>query len=267
MKGDYDRFMGLLFERIKHKDDLSLPYYNNKNYQHWYSSLISNKITIISDSIKKPVHIDFSPMKLIKNNPIEIKDDKYLTDILNWFVQGKTKYYHDIKDKYKFSTLKDALQSKTDFFDIFDNHLNKNIRISDKTELLIDYSFGDSFIGREREHKKYSDIFPLKDTEFEGYKFLCPNNTSSYLGLMYGDFNKLPLLKDRRSSHISKIIITGEKITQQEIDTFLLAQNKYFFFANKIHYKFYYLFRQIKSNGIINAYTEIIKPFLKRKLR
>lgn len=36
-------------------------------------------------------------------------------------------------------------------------------------------------------------IFPLKEIEFEGHKFYCPNNTKSYLLSYYGkDYMKLP---------------------------------------------------------------------------
>lgn len=49
-------------------------------------------------------------------------------------------------------------------------------------------------------------IFPLKEAEFEGYKFFIPNKETHYLALFYGDnFMTLPPL-DKRKSHAIKII-------------------------------------------------------------
>lgn len=42
---------------------------------------------------------------------------------------------------------------------------------------------------------KYQDketIYPLKEIEFEGYKFPCPNNVPKYLEVHYGDWERIP---------------------------------------------------------------------------
>lgn len=42
------------------------------------------------------------------------------------------------------------------------------------------------------------DIFPLKDIEFEGHKFYCPNNANAILTELYGkNYMKLPPIKKR----------------------------------------------------------------------
>ena len=53
-------------------------------------------------------------------------------------------------------------------------------------------------------------IFPLKEIEFEGYKFLCPNNYHKYLTSYYGDYMKLPPLEKRIPSHSEKVDIFNE---------------------------------------------------------
>ncbi len=268
MKEDYDRLLPLLDEYTKDKDDLSLMYYNNEKYQHWSDILTSDRIRIEYNGMQRLTRMDIFPMKLVKNEVSEIEEDKYITDLLNWFSKGKTKYFPKIKETYKFDNLKDALKEKKKFFESFHNlHLKKNSEIVNKTDLLVDYSFGNNYISGERDYKNYSDIFPLKEIEFEGYRFLCPKNIDKYLNVLYGDYLKLPSLKNRKQLHNSKINVENSSISEEELEILLAEQNQYFYYANKMSYKFYYLFRQIKSNGIINAYTEIIKPFLKRKLR
>ncbi|MDD2437323.1 MAG: LicD family protein [Massilibacteroides sp.] len=49
---------------------------------------------------------------------------------------------------------------------------------------------------------KYSDIFPLQETSFEGYNFFVPNNAHSYLCQLYGEnYMVLPPLKERVAKH------------------------------------------------------------------
>ena len=47
-------------------------------------------------------------------------------------------------------------------------------------------------------------IFPLKELEFEGYKFPVPNKYDEYLKSIFGDYMKLPPI-DKRKIHASKI--------------------------------------------------------------
>lgn len=44
-------------------------------------------------------------------------------------------------------------------------------------------------------------IFPLKEIEFEGYSFYCPNDVERFLTLSYGDWRQLPSEDKRRSDH------------------------------------------------------------------
>ncbi|MDU5109157.1 MAG: LicD family protein [Clostridium sp.] len=51
---------------------------------------------------------------------------------------------------------------------------------------------------------KKEDIFPLREIEFEGKKFMAPNNPESILTDMYGDYLSLPP-ENERFSHSNKI--------------------------------------------------------------
>jgi lipopolysaccharide cholinephosphotransferase len=267
LKKDFDKLLPLLHNYTKDSNDLSLMYFRNERHQYWLDYFTSDKIRIEYNGMQRLARIDIIPMKLIKNEASEIKEDKYITDLLNWFTKGKTKYFPEIRNLYKFKTKKDAIKDKKAFLEKFDDdYLRKNFEINDKTNLLVDYAYGSSYVPGDREYKKYTDIFPLTEIEFEGYKFFCPNNIDKYLTVLYRDYMKLPQLKDRKPGHNSKINVDGSAITEDEIEVLLDEQYHYFFYANKMSYKFYVLFRQIKSNGFANAFSEIIKPFIMRKL-
>lgn len=51
-----------------------------------------------------------------------------------------------------------------------------------------------------------TDIFPLQEMVFEGYKFFAPGNAHAYLQKAYGDYLKLPP-EEERIGHARKIIL------------------------------------------------------------
>lgn len=268
LKDDYDKLLPLLNDYIKQKDDLSLLIYKNESINHWGEFLASNKISICFKGVKKPVRVDIFPMKLVRNEPDEIKKDRYITDLSNFFISGKVKYHPEIIDKYNFKTLDEALIAKKNFFEMFDNeYLKKNMKTKNKESLLVDYAFGDNYVKNRREYKKYLDIFPIKDIDFAGLTVKCPNNPHNYLKTLYGEYQHLPAVENRKPTHNSQILVDKKQITKSEISEYLKEQNQYFFYANKISYKFFILFRQIKSNGVKDAYLDIVLPFIKRVLR
>ena len=60
-------------------------------------------------------------------------------------------------------------------------------------------------------------IFPLKEIEFEGYKFLCPNNYDKYLTSYYGNYMQLPPEEKRKPYHIKEIDIFNEKEDKEHL--------------------------------------------------
>ncbi len=263
LKKDYDKFIPLLNDYIKNNNnDLSLMYYGG-DVKHWDDFLMSKKYPTRVKGEKKPVKIDIFPMKLLKNNEEELKDDKYLTDTANFFIMGKTKYFPEIKTKYKFKSLKDAIKQKNEFLKFFNNqHINKNIKTDSKENLLVDYPFGDSYVTAKRDYKKYSDIFPLSSIEFEGYSFKCPKNIDNYLKGVFNNYMDLPPLIYRKPT--SNKIYIDDVFSEKDFKKFISAQNEYFYYANKPIYKFKVLIKHIKHNGLKEGYNEIIRPFLKK---
>jgi lipopolysaccharide cholinephosphotransferase len=265
LKKDYDRFLPLLNDYIKNNDDLSLMYFG-KDVEHWDDFLMSKKYPTRVKGEKKPMKIDIFPMKLLRNDEHELKNDKYLTDTANFFIMGETKYFPEIKNKYKFKSLSDALYQKNKFLKTFNNqHIKKNIDLSDKRNLFVDYPFGDSYVKAKRDYKKYSDIFPLKSIEFEGYTFNCPQNINNYLKGVFNDYMSLPSLPYRKPA--SNKIYINDTFTETDYKKFIHNQNSYFYYSNKPIYKLKVLLRHIKYNGLKGGYDEIIKPFFKKILK
>lgn len=66
------------------------------------------------------------------------------------------------------------------------------------------YDYGTGYYAERRK----SDIFPVRDIEFEGQKFLAPHDTDKYLERIHGDWKTLP---DNIFDHYIKRIDFNEK--------------------------------------------------------
>ncbi len=51
----------------------------------------------------------------------------------------------------------------------------------------IDYKYDEKYLVMP-----YDEIFPIREVEFEGHKFLAPNKSEEYLGKIFGDWKKMP---------------------------------------------------------------------------
>lgn len=78
----------------------------------------------------------------------------------------------------------------------------------EKDNKYIGYSFKSGFFQRVKKR----NLFPLKEIDFEGFKFLAPNNIEDYLEVFYGKtYMELPPI-DERQSHALKIVLKDKKL-------------------------------------------------------
>lgn len=262
LKKDFDKFIPLLVSYVKNDNSLDLMYHNS-DANHWAEYFVNKKVIAVHNGVKKNLRVDILPVKLVKNTDADKKADKYMADTAGFFTYGKTRYFPEIKSKYKLKSLKEALKLKEDFFHLFMNeHLNKNYNEVNYSDFLVNYPHNDVNMSHEREYYTYSDIFPLTKVKFEGLSFSAPANINNYLKKLYNNYNDLPKLDSRKPFH--QKIIFKDKPDSKIGKTYLKYQKEYFYYSQKKYFKLLALIKQLKSNGIKNAYSEIIKPFIKR---
>lgn len=81
---------------------------------------------------------------------------------------------------------------------------------TDKYTYGVDTYFYNQFIYDEK------NLFPLKEAEFEGYKFSIPNNPDIILKNLYGDYMRIPSVEERHT-HATHIEIYEENNNGREI--------------------------------------------------
>ena len=72
------------------------------------------------------------------------------------------------------------------------------------TKLLHTHTWGDIYGWAFTIEEKESDIFPVRDIEFEGYTLLGPANPDGFLRAIYGDYMQIPP-EDKRATHTNRI--------------------------------------------------------------
>ncbi len=267
LKKDYDKLIPLLYEYTKNDDDFFLYFYKRSRIKIWDEFFGSKKISVNNVGGWRFARIDITPMKVLKSTEEDIQRFKYLVDIANYFIRGKIKYFKEIKEEYGYSSLEDALSKKEKFLnEDFNQYLSEEIDLKNINNLIVNYPYGDSIVSKERDFYSYKDIFPIKEIEFEGYIFKCPNNPEIYLRKLYGNYLELPTL-EKRKPYSNKIQINQNNVYSsfnESITKFVSNFNIIFYSVNKVSYKINILIRHIKVNGIKEGYIDIIKPFLKK---
>jgi len=212
MKEDFDTLVDILHQR-RNDSGYSLFYHKNKTANSWSDHLYCSKVLIGKKGLLKPVRIDITPMKLVKNTNADIREDLFITDVVNYLVTGNAKYCKELSVLSACFDYRWLLSCKKMFFEYFNNvHVTRNISAFGDDGLLIGYAYGDSLVCRSRSFFKYEDIFPLEKISFEGDFFSCPRNPQKYLSVLYGDYKKIPSLD--RQKPANSVCVTSPSVDE-----------------------------------------------------
>lgn len=254
MKSDYDKLMGLLATEITQSERAFLLYPPGST-SFWCNYLCSADYYLsTARGHEQACRIDIFPMKCLKKEKEE--EDRYLSDIANFYIRGKRLYSHTLPNFYKNHTFEQALEKKRKFLNEYMGcYMNKNGEPF--PEGLITHSHGVSYHGKEKEYFLYSDIFPIQNSKFHGYFFNIPNNSHSYLEKLYGDYKKLPKKKDRKPAFDFFLFKKGINIENSPIQK--KEKESFFYIKKSPLYKLKITYFFIKKNGILRTLRKILK--------
>ncbi len=192
---DYDKFLEIaqnelpdyMFVQTKKTD---------KYYKRDFAKIRSNKGKVVeiiegeNEKYHQGVYIDIFPCITIKNTPFHRKLHIFL-------LKSKIKIAEQLLDLNRFQ-----------------KHFIRNFFIKLTRSMHQGWDLNkDLLVVRGAEFAEYifsvhiKDLLPLKEYEFEGHKFLGPNNADAYLKSLYGDtYMSFPPVKDRKP-HFKKIEI------------------------------------------------------------
>lgn len=136
-------------------------------------------------------------------NSVELPDEKEYKEITEK-IQYLYKQIPFDRSSYRKSIIPEEYKKQLPV--IYKNELLKNKPVPEKAYLFQAFHT----FAWKRCLYAYDDIFPLRDIEFEGYIFKCPNDSYTYLHKLYGDFMVLP---DNLKSHG-----LGRNLTKNKLD-------------------------------------------------
>lgn len=194
---NYEKFYELFPKELSEKNSL---YYCEKLKKDYLKIRVKENYLLKKDGTREEMNIDIFPYdyydKKIINllnkqcyyQNLKIKNKKTLGDkIRNIFIRLQRKYYKNI--------LKKKLEYKINKGTFKEVNRNSCMGLGFKTEMKIIVTYPEI-------------IFPLKNLEFEGKNYSVPNNYSEYLTSVYGEYMKLPPLKDRHGhSDVTEYIL------------------------------------------------------------
>lgn len=147
-----------------------------------------------------PVKIDLLKMKSIPNTPEAIQYDRDMINTLA-FLYNRTDEL-DVKNK---DLVREALFSgsfwrrRERFMVQFEQYVDSSNQVRENHIYSLDYSY--IFTPRLKDYFTYNEIFPLRDIELEGYTFLAPNNTDTYLTRLFGSDYMTPPPKEKQKPY------------------------------------------------------------------
>ena len=176
LRDDYNKILKILYEELENTEfTLRERAFKTNNFQ----------IRIYNKFARK-VALDIFPVdKFNRSNLTDLEKQEITKDI-----KFATEFFHN---KYNVETM-DACEiaiAKSDIANIQNEYILKNqICKCEKPALFFAIDFPCDALGNLI--LDYDTVFPLKEIEFEGKLYPCPNNNKDYLGNYYGNFMEFP---------------------------------------------------------------------------
>ncbi len=228
---DYLKVLNLLEQYCNRKEGRLLYFYNT---DFEYVCDYFGNIAYLVDGIM-PVKIDIIPVKFVKNTQESITFDRSLNEVLHTFVRGNPKFPAQVLPAHHAFLVgkNNSFEKRTMFFGHYEAYLSRGVLLKKDTESLITYSCHDLFVSKTRDYYTHTSIFPLKSVNFEGVPFPAPNDTDSYLKILYGNHYMQPPPLVNQITHL-RTFYTNDSLDVSHIKQ--LIRNIY-----RIEYKYSYI--------------------------
>ena len=174
MRKDYEKLVELFYNGISNYDDLYFEFQNNGVNK----CLLKLKHRHIND-----ISIDIFMIDLYYKKTNE-KEKEELNKLLHKITNRRI--YKLVSPFYK----NDNDKLKRRFSDVINKEVLKGNIVDESIHPTVFDSI--DFPHSNHEIVDYETIFPLKEIEYEGYKFPCPNDVEKVLKIKFGDYMTMP---------------------------------------------------------------------------
>lgn len=202
---DYIKICKILYDFTLDKNNPYVLFFHKTGFEMCYDYF--GDTSAMNDGIY-PAHIDIECIKYIKNTPKDIKTDISWANIAGLYYNGALKYEDSVIPEHTHflpTKEEDVLISANRFFKAYNQYMedNSSLELEEKKEnILLYYSKNDILVKRKRGHFKYTDVFPLGTTEFEGRTYAAPGNITAYLTHLYGENFIIPPPENERPKYM-----------------------------------------------------------------
>lgn len=220
---DFERFKTIFDQELGDKYILNSPNYSSDPLTRFPKVLIKGtkeeSLELIDDP-RAMICVDLFIVENVPQNSFLRKIKGSLADLYMGASSFVYSYIHKNDFVYKLmSQKKDTLREykkrlnigKLLSFRKLSNWLNK-------TEKKCMYKKDSSIVGIPTGRKHYfgevlpkNVFFPLKEIQFEGHYFYCPNDVDAYLTNLYGDYMTIPPVEKRETHYIYSIAFYEKK--------------------------------------------------------
>lgn len=199
---DFYRFQSLMREEV-FPEQKHLFFYNDARPFPHYSEYFADTRYLRNGHY--PLKIDIILVKSLPNNSEIIKRDESMVSFVHFFKFFKFKDLNKVfpADIAKYLKNPSGLLVREYYIKEL---ISYGACLNEKNNNhLYSYIYNDMYVAKEREYYTYEDIFPLKEIDFEGISAYCPNNTDSYLTILYGEHFIQPPPKNQQQPFADKI--------------------------------------------------------------